>query len=246
MEEVTLAAEPGRTIGSSSSRRLRRDGKIPAVLYGHGIEPVSLAVDGRSLRGALTTDAGQNALITLEVGSDRHLAMARQLQRDPVRGTVSHVDFVIVRRDEVVAAEVPIHLIGEAEAVHREDGLVNQELFNLTIHAKPGDIPPGLEVDISGLTIGETIRVADLKLPAGVITELDPETAVVIGAASTLAAEVAEADEAVAEAAAEAAAEAGEAPEGEAGEEETAGRDASTAEAEAGGDAAAGGEPAEG
>jgi large subunit ribosomal protein L25 len=201
MEEVSLVAEVGRVKGSAEARRLRARGKVPGVLYGHGIEPVALAVGSRDLRAALTSEAGHNALISLDVGGQRHLAMARQLQRHPTRRTVDHVDFVIVRRDEVVTTEVPVHLVGEAEAVERADGMVEQQVFTLTVHAKPADIPNAVEVDISGLTIGEAIRVGDLKLPAGVTTEVDPEEAVVIVQASRMAAEVEEAD---AEAAAEA------------------------------------------
>lgn len=195
MEEVALAAEAGRPTGSAASRRLRAAGKIPAVLYGHGIDPEPLAVDGRSLRLALNHEAGLNALITLEVGDTRHLAMARQLQRNPVRGTVSHVDFVIVRRDEIVTAEVPVRLEGEAEEVDRADGLVEQQLFNLTVHATPAAIPSAIEVDISGLAIGDAIRVGDLTLPEGVTTEVDPEETVVAGQASRVAADI-EAEEA--------------------------------------------------
>ena len=211
MEEVTLTAETGRPTGSRAANRLRRDGKIPAVLYGHGMDPVAVAVDGRDLRSALTTEAGVNALVTLRLDGESHLAMARQLQRDPVRGAVRHVDFVVVRRDEVIGAEVPIHLIGEAEEVQRADGLVEQQLFALAIRALPGDIPPGVEVDISGMTIGDTIRVADIRLPAGVATEVEGDEPVVVAAASRLAAEIAAVEEEAAAAAAEAAAEAGEA-----------------------------------
>jgi large subunit ribosomal protein L25 len=207
--EVTLLADTGRPTGSRAARRLRRAGKIPAVLYGHGTDPVALAVGGRDLRHALSGEAGLNALINLDAGGTKHLAMARHLQRDPVRGTVSHVDFLIVRRDEVISAEVPIHLVGEAEDVHRNDGLVEQQLFALTVHAKPADIPPSIEVDVSMLTIGHTIRVADLRLPAGATTDVDSEEPVVAGMASRLAAEVEAADEAAAEAAAEAAPEEG-------------------------------------
>ena len=237
MEEVTLTAEAGRPTGSRAANRLRRDGKIPGVLYGHGMDPVAVAVDQRELRTALTTEAGVNALITLRLDGDRHLAMARQLQRDPVRGAVRHVDFVVVRRDEVIGAEVPIHLIGEAEEVHRADGLVEQQLFALAIRALPGDIPPGVEVDISGMTIGDTIRVADIRLPAGVATEVEGDEPVVVAAASRLAAEIAAVEEEAAAAAAEAAAE--EAPEG-------APEEAPEAAAPAEGEAAAGGEGGEG
>jgi large subunit ribosomal protein L25 len=107
--------------------------------------------------------------------------MARHLQRHPVKGSVDHVDFVIVRRDEIVTAEVPINLIGEATEVNQNDGIVEQQLFSLTIKAKPLEIPASLEADISGLVIGEAVRVADLKLPSGVETEVDAEEAVVIG-----------------------------------------------------------------
>jgi large subunit ribosomal protein L25 len=200
MDEVSLVADVGRVKGSSEARRLRLAGKVPGVLYGHGIEPLSVAVNSRALRAALTSDSGLNALISLDVGGQRHLAMARQLQRHPVRRSIDHVDFVVVRRDEVVTAEVPVHLVGEAEQVDRADGLVEQQLFSLVVHAKPADIPNAIEVDISDLSIGEAIRVADLKLPSGVTTEVDPEDTVVAGQASRVAAEAAE-DAAAAEAA---------------------------------------------
>ncbi|MFN2607472.1 MAG: 50S ribosomal protein L25 [Acidimicrobiales bacterium] len=195
MEEVVLAAEAGRVTGSATARRLRTAGKIPAVLYGHGVDPQALAVDGRALRLALNQESGLNTLISLDVEGTRHLAMARQLQRNPVRGTVSHVDFVVVRRDEIVTAEVPLHLEGEAAAVHREDGMVEQQIFSLTVQSTPGNIPSHIEVDISGLGIGDVIRVGDLSLPSGVTTELDPEEPVVAGQSSRVAAEAEAAEE---------------------------------------------------
>jgi large subunit ribosomal protein L25 len=149
-----------------------------------------LAVDSRELRGALQSDAGLNALISLKVDGANHLAMARQLQRHPVRGTVDHVDFVIVRRDEVVAVEVPVHLVGEALDVHRNDGLVEQQLFSLVINATPGNIPSTIDVDVSELTIGDAVRVGDLKLPPGVTTDIDPEEPIVAGQSSRVAADI--------------------------------------------------------
>ena len=189
MNEVSLVADVGRVRGSAGARWLRTAGKVPAVLYGHGIEPVSLAVGSRELRAALTSDAGLNALISLDVGGERHLAMARQLQRHPVRRTIDHVDFVVVRRDEVVSADVNIHLVGEAQEVERADGLVEQQMFSLLVQAKPGDIPNAIDVDISSLSIGEAIRVGDLQLPAGVTTEVDPDETVVAGSTTRAAAE---------------------------------------------------------
>ncbi|MDQ1395832.1 MAG: large subunit ribosomal protein [Acidimicrobiaceae bacterium] len=229
MPEISLAAESGRTIGSRSSGRLRSSGRIPGVVYGHGMEPVPVAVEGRALRAALTTDAGLNALLSLDIDGQPHLTMAREIQRHPVRGTVTHVDFQIVRRDEVMSADVPITLVGEAEDVARNDGVVEHQLFSLTINATPDRIPNNIEVDISGLSIGDAIRVGDLRLPDGVTTDIDPEEAVVLAQGSALAAEA----EALAEEAAEAAeAEAGEGGEAEGGD---GGGDGGSADADAGG-----------
>jgi large subunit ribosomal protein L25 len=181
MAEVVLAAEVGRPLGSRAVRRLRREGKIPGVIYGHGTDPVPVAVVARELRVALNSEAGANQLLSLDTGSNTFLTIARDMQRHPVAQTVTHVDFIIVRRDEVIAADVPITLVGEATEVHHGDGLVEQQMFTLPINALPTAIPTAIEADVSALTIGGQVRVSDLALPAGVTTEIDPETAVVIG-----------------------------------------------------------------
>ena len=204
MAELALKAETGRTKGSRASRRLRAEGKIPGVVYGHGIDPLSVAVNRRELRGVLTTEAGMNALIDLGVDDQQHLTVVRDVQRHPVRHEVVHLDFVIVRRDEVISVEVPIVLTGSAEQVRREAGTVDQILFNLTVLGRPGSFPNELEIDISSLNIGDSVRVADLALPEGVITELDGEEPVVVAQLSRASLE---ADELEAEAEAEAAAE---------------------------------------
>jgi large subunit ribosomal protein L25 len=115
--------------------------------------------------------------------------MARSLQRHPVRHTVVHVDFQIVRRDEVISAEVPILLVGEARLVEQEKGLVEHLLTSLTVNATPGRIPPQLEVDISELTVGQGVRVADLDLPEGVTTDTPPDELVVLASLSRAAIE---------------------------------------------------------
>ena len=227
MPEITLVAEPGRVTGSRSSGRSRKEGKIPAVVYGHGIDPISVAVDGRDLRAALTTDAGLNALLELQVDGNRHLAMAKAIQRDPRRNTVIHVDFQIVSRDEIVTAEVAVELTGEAEDVQRGGGVIDQSLFNLTVHATPDRIPHQIEIDVTDLKIGDTIRVADLKLPEGVTIDLDPDTALVVGQPP----QVTDAD-LVTEAEAEAEAEIAEAVAAAEGEEAPAEGDAGAAEGE--------------
>jgi large subunit ribosomal protein L25 len=207
MAEITLVAQPGRTTGSPESRRLRSAGRIPAVVYGHGIDAEAVSIDGRELRLALSGEAGVNQLLNLDLGGTTHLALARVLQRHPVRNTVVHVDFQVVSRNEVISADVPLILIGEAKAVENERGVVEHLLQSLTINATPGTIPNSVEVDISALVIGESIRVSDLNLPRGVTTDVDPEEAVVVAAASSVSAE---AEELEAEEAAEAAESAGE------------------------------------
>ncbi|MHB1987723.1 MAG: 50S ribosomal protein L25 [Acidimicrobiales bacterium] len=219
MAEIQLVAEPGRQHGSSASRRLRHDGRIPAVVYGHGIDPIPVSVDARDLRVALNGEAGSRALLELHIGSDQHLAVARQLQRHPVRHTVTHIDFQVVSRDEIISADVPISLVGEALAVHRANGTVAQELVSLLVKARPASLPPHIEVDISELEIGDTIRVADIELPAGVETEADPEQPIVSGQPPQV---TALPEEGEAAAAGEGAPDAGEAPssESEGGEAE--------------------------
>ena len=179
--EITLRAEAGRPTGSSASSRLRASGKVPGVIYGHGIDPVPVAVEARALRSALTTEAGFNAVLDLQVDGTSHLTVARDVQRDPVRGKVLHVDFQIVSRDEVISADVPVNLVGEAEELNRADGVVDHQLFTLTVHATPGRIPNAIEIDVSGLAVGDTIRVGDIHLPEGVTTEVDAEAPVVVG-----------------------------------------------------------------
>jgi large subunit ribosomal protein L25 len=208
MAEVVLAAEVGRPLGTRAVRRLRREGKVPGVIYGHGTEPLPVAVAARDLRVALTGEAGLNQLLSLNTGSATYLTLAREMQRHPVAQTVTHVDFVIVRRDEVISADVPIVLVGEAIEVHHGDGLVEQQMFALPINALPADIPSSLEADVSELVIGGQVRVSDLTLPPGVTTDLDPDTTVVVGQPPRVVVEEEPSEEA--EEGAEAAAEAGE------------------------------------
>ncbi|HEY2215468.1 MAG TPA: 50S ribosomal protein L25 [Acidimicrobiales bacterium] len=181
MAEITLTAEVGRQLGSRATRRLRREGKIPGVIYGHGTDPISVAIIGRELRVALNGEAGANQLLSLETTGGTYLALARDMQRHPIAQTVTHVDFQIVRRDEIISADVAIVLTGEALEVQHGDGLVDQQMFTISINARPSDIPTSVELDITNLVIGEQLRISDLALPAGVTTDADPETAVVIG-----------------------------------------------------------------
>jgi len=204
--DVTLIAETGRTTGSRPSSRLRAEDKVPGVVYGLDQDPVSVVVDRKELRRALNTEAGLNALITLEVDGHEDLTIVKDLQRHAVRRSVEHVDFLRVDRKVSIIVDVPIVLIGEAKEVDNAQGVVEQLLHALTVSARPGSIPSQFEADITDLVIGGAIRVADLTLPAGVTTEVDPEEQIALGRGTRAEAEpepaegeVAEGDEAAAE-----------------------------------------------
>ena len=211
MSEIVLTADTSRVTGTRSSRRLRRAGRVPAVVYGLGHDPVSIDVDWPELRRALTTDAGVNAVIHLEFDGDRQMSIVKDIQRHPVRRDVTHVDFLRIDPKQDVTVDVPIVMVGEAKEVTDADGMVDQNMFTLTVNSAPDSIPNELEVDISGLTIGTSLRVADIVLPAGITTDVEPEETVAVGMITRSTLEAMAADEA-AEAAE--AAEEGEAGEG--------------------------------
>ncbi len=181
MSELLLTATTGREIGTRSSRRMRREGKIPAVVYGLGADPVSISVDWPALRRALTTEAGVNALITLDIDGDQQLSIVKDIQRHPTRRDVLHVDFIRLDPNAEVEVEVPVILTGEARNVTQVSGMVDQVLFTLAVYSKPNNIPTEVTADITDLEVNATITVADVVLPEGVRTEVDPEDAVASG-----------------------------------------------------------------
>ena len=181
MADLVLNTEEKTTIGSRSSRRLRRDGKVPGVLYGLGQDPEIFSVDYGDLRGALTTDAGLNALIQLSINGTNQLSILKTLQRHPVKDEVIHVDFVRVDPNQEIAVEVPIVLEGVAKKVTDQNGMVDQTMFSLSVLSLPDSIPNELTADVSELEINDAIRVSDVVLPEGVRTEVDPEEAIAVG-----------------------------------------------------------------
>lgn len=180
MSELLLSAESGRQGGTRPSRRLRREGKVPGVVYGLDVDPVVVSVDWPALRKAITTDVGLNALITLEIDGDRALAVVKELQRHPVRRDVIHVDFMRVTEDQTIDVDVPVVLEGEARNVTMYDGMVDQSMYSMTVSVKPADVPEQIVVDISELELGETVKVSDVVLPAGVVSAIDPDETIAI------------------------------------------------------------------
>jgi large subunit ribosomal protein L25 len=208
-KEQKLQAQLREGTGKGVARKLRQSGRVPAVLYGHGNDAVALSVDSRDLYHLLHTGAGSNVLVDVVVDGTDHLAMPREIQRDAIRGSFWHVDFLEVSRDETIAVDVPIHVVGESVGV-KQGGVLEHHLWDLHVECLPGDVPEGIEVDISALEVGDSLKVSDLVVPSGVsvLTGADESVlAVVVPQAR----EVEEAEEA-------AAAEAAEAAEGEGGE----------------------------
>jgi len=160
--EVRIAAEPRSEFGKGPARRVRRAGRVPAVLYGHGTDPRHVSLPGHDVLLALRT---ANVLIRLEgLPGGSQLALPKAIQRDPIRGYVEHVDLIMVRRGEKVTVEIPVTTTGEVAP----DGLLDQQLVQIAVEAEATNIPPGIEVDIEGLEIGAAVHAGDLTLPAGV------------------------------------------------------------------------------
>jgi large subunit ribosomal protein L25 len=171
----------GRELGTRPSRRLRRCGRVPAVVYGMGSAPLTVSVDRTDLRAALNTEAGLNALITLDVEGGRQLSIVKDLQRHPVRRDVLHVDFLRIDPDQEVEVDVPLILTGEAKKVTQASGMVDQVMHHLRVLAKPADIPVEVTADVSGLEVGSSLRVSDIGLPAGVTPAGDADATFAVG-----------------------------------------------------------------
>jgi large subunit ribosomal protein L25 len=179
MAELKLEATKRDGAGKGVARKLRAAGRVPAVLYGHGRAPVSIAIDSKELFHALHGSAGANVLVDLVVDGKQHLALPREIQRDHVRGRYLHVDFLAVRRDEKVAVEVPIRVVGESPGV-KAGGVLEHHLWDLHVECLPGDVPDGIDADVSSLQVGDSLRVGDIPLPKGV-TVLTPAEESVLG-----------------------------------------------------------------
>ena len=217
--EEKLTAEPRAGAGKGVARKMRAAGRVPAVVYGHGAAPVHVSVDAKDLYHVLHTAAGANVLIDLAVGKDRVLAMPREVQRDHLAGRFIHVDFIRIARDEKIAVEVPIHVVGDSHGV-KEGGVVEHHLWTLHVECFPQDVPSAIEADISGLGINESLHVSDLVVPASltILTALEETVVSVVTPQILKVEEVAPAEEAAEEGAAEEGAE--EAPAKESGEAE--------------------------
>jgi len=186
-ERTKLVVKAREQTGSRESRRLRRQGIIPGVLYGSG-EPVAIAVAERELRRALTGSAGLHSILDVEIDGkgSTHASILKDYQVDKVRGGVTHVDLQEVRLDQPITASVTVQLHGGDDAPGvREGGVLSQPLRELSVEALPLEVPEHLDLDVSNMATGDTLRVADIAVPEGVTVLDDPDTVIATVTAPT-------------------------------------------------------------
>jgi large subunit ribosomal protein L25 len=170
--EVRIVAEPRTEFGKGAARRVRRAGRVPAIVYGHGSETRHVTLPGHELLMALKTP---NVLIEVAGLSGRpQLTLPKAVQRDPLRGAIEHVDLIMVRRGEKVTVEVPVQVTGEVEP----GGLLDQQMVRLAVEAEATQIPQAIEVSVEGMDIGAAVHAGDITLPQGVTLVAEPEALV--------------------------------------------------------------------
>jgi large subunit ribosomal protein L25 len=182
--EVRIDAEPRTEFGKGPSRRTRAAGRVPAVLYGHSLEPRHLTLPGHEVLLALRTP---NVLIRLEgLPGGAQLALPKAVQRDPIKGYVEHVDLLVVRRGEKVNVDIPVTVVGDVAS----DGLLDQQLVQISVEAEATAIPPAIEVNVEGMAVGDAVHASDLPLPAGVSLAVEPDVLVLHVIAAPTAAQI--------------------------------------------------------
>ncbi|MDH4222367.1 MAG: 50S ribosomal protein L25 [candidate division Zixibacteria bacterium] len=184
MKEILLEAKRRDKTGKEITKKLRKEGFIPAILYGPGEKPLSLKVNSRSLQTILRAGKGENVLITLEINgtqNEKKNVLIREIQHDPVLGDILHVDFQHILLTKKISVRVPIHLEGIPIGVHKDGGILQHALRELEIECLPADIPEKVELDVSNLKIGDSIHVRDIKIEkVEVLTDLDSSVASVV------------------------------------------------------------------
>lgn len=175
-QHITLTAERRTERGSAAARRLRAQGRVPAVIYGHGRQPEALSLWRTDLEKALAGGAVGTTLIELSVDGQPVKTLIREIQRTPVRRDIAHVDFYEVHADEAITVRVPIHLVGTPDGVRNAGGVLDQVLREIEIRVLPAYIPQRVELDVTALTIGKSLHVSDIKLEQGTILTHAGET----------------------------------------------------------------------
>lgn len=179
MSATKLVAQSRTTTGSAAARRLRAEGHIPGVIYGQGMSPINVTVERRDLRLALSGAAGSNTVLSVEVGGTVYPAVVKEMQRHPIKRTVSHIDFLTVNMNEALTVQVPVRLEGEAKAVTGEGGLVDAAVDTIEVSCTPANIPAEFVIDVTNMQPGDVIHLSDVPMPKGVTALGDPGMAVV-------------------------------------------------------------------
>lgn len=188
MRKADLPAVKRADRGKNAARRLRREGMIPAVLYGKGAEPMALSVDKKAFAAIMHGQEGHNALLSMKISgqeSEEILSMPKEIQFDPLAGYIVHVDFQQVHLDEAISTTVPVHLTGAAAGV-KLGGVLEHLCREIEIECLPMDVPAYIEIDVSGLQIGDSIHVSDLRVSEKVRILDDASTTVALVAAPTV------------------------------------------------------------
>ena len=178
--EANLKATLRESIGSGESRRLRNEGFLPAVIYGLGMDPVTIAVNAREFTNALKTDAGSNVILNLEVGKSKYTTLAREIQRHPYKNEFLHIDLIQIDLTQNVEANVQVNFLGTPIGVKDEGGLVQTINSTITVSTLPSTIPASLDLDISELNVGENATVLDVKLPEGVELATEDDDSILV------------------------------------------------------------------
>ena len=172
--ELTLAAELREDQGKGASRRLRREGKIPAIIYGAGKEPVSIQVDQNIITNMASKEEFYAHIINIQIGDQTERVVAKALQRHVYKPQIDHADFLRVDESKKLKAKIPLHFLGDDKAPGvKKGGLLSHDLVDVEVSCLPKDLPEFIEVDVSELEVGESVHMSELKLPSGVeIVEL--------------------------------------------------------------------------
>ncbi len=179
MSQTTLTATPRTGSGTPIARRLRAEGHIPGVLYGRGMDPISVTVERREFRLALSGPAGVNTVLALQVGGTSYPAVVKEMQRHPIRRTVNHIDFLQVNMNEEITVHIAVRLEGESKAVAAAGGLVDPAVDTLEVSCTPTNMPNEFVIDITDMQPDTVIRLSDIPMPNGVTALGDPDMPVV-------------------------------------------------------------------
>ena len=172
MAEIKIAAKIRSEFGKGAARRARRDGEVPAVIYGHGEKPIHISLPAREVGVALKTS---NVLLDIDLGSQVELTLPKSVVRDPLKGTLEHIDLILVRRGERVVVSVPVHAFGKYD----QDGILEHVHNSIEVEVEATSIPAHLELDMEGLAAGSSLYAADVKLLDGITLVSDPKMVVV-------------------------------------------------------------------